>query len=215
MKAHLNGEAEGPRSNVQLGGWKAGVRRRKTKAPPHIVRRRSTVNVNNRRSQLLDNLRSHHLISQEKNDSFRLGSHKSNKIVPVDGDCDFSKKNSEDEIDSGTKFSKDDQPEKANQSLISFKTAMHDMTTVVKKPVFQLSASTVLTLVILILLATCQFWYPLYGYYVPHWTYDGWGGPLFWASLTELTRGEMKEYNMHMAIQAGQEIDFWGNINDK
>ena len=23
-----------------------------------------------------------------------------------------------------------------------------------------------------------------YGYYVPHWTYQGWGGPAYWKKLT-------------------------------
>ena len=25
---------------------------------------------------------------------------------------------------------------------------------------------------------------PVNGYYVPHWSYDGWGGPLYWGTLT-------------------------------
>lgn len=48
-----------------------------------------------------------------------------------------------------------------------------------------------LLLTTIILLSTVNSYTNDYGYYVPHWTYQGWGGPKYWKKLTNNDDGLM------------------------
>jgi len=52
-----------------------------------------------------------------------------------------------------------------------------------------------MTIVILVILATPRHWFTDYGYYVPHWNYQGWGGPIYWKKLSNNADGHMDVYN--------------------
>ena len=51
-----------------------------------------------------------------------------------------------------------------------------------------------LLVVVLVVLVTPQYWWGNYGYYVPHWTYEGWGGPKYWKKLTNNEDTHMDRY---------------------
>lgn len=52
-----------------------------------------------------------------------------------------------------------------------------------------------MAIVIIVILATPRHWWTDYGYYVPHWNYQGWGGPIYWKKLTNNVDGHMDTYN--------------------
>lgn len=47
---------------------------------------------------------------------------------------------------------------------------------------------------IIILISTLELWLPTFGYYTPHWSYDSYGQPFYWADLTQ-DNSEMAMYN--------------------
>jgi len=47
----------------------------------------------------------------------------------------------------------------------------------------------------MILATTVHLYVVNYGYYVPHWTYQGWGGPTYWKKLTNNEDDQMSTYN--------------------
>ncbi len=53
----------------------------------------------------------------------------------------------------------------------------------VKTPIFKMCVSLGVTFVIILMLAIAPYWWPNYGQYVAHWTYEDWGGPKFWFEL--------------------------------
>merc|ERR1719331_3592035 len=78
----------------------------------------------------------------------------------------------------------------------SVSTVARAVTAISKMPIVQfILYGVAMFIVIFIVLMTPKYWMVDYGYYVPHWNYQGWGGPIYWKKLTNNDDGHMDVYN--------------------
>ena len=67
-------------------------------------------------------------------------------------------------------------------------------------------AAVLLVAIVLGAMVTPQWYMTDYGYFVPHWTYQGWGGPIYWSRLTFNEDNHMDMYVLRPFIRVAAQI---------